>query len=397
VSVSQRYREKTTAITGVGLSEVARPSSKSALCLTIDACMAAIEDAGLTRNDIDGVTTWPGLVESSPGMSEVSIQEVKEALGLPLNWYMGTSEAPQHGAIMSAVAAVAAGFANHVLVFRTVTEAQAQTAERRASVIGAAGPRLTSWFSWLGPANAVSAAIWVAQYAQRHFERFGTTAEQLAQIALTSRRNAQLNPRAVMKAPLTMEDYLASRFIATPLRLFDCDVPVDGSTAIIVSGLEAAKDLRHPPLRVEALGCALHGRFSWEQIPDLYETAAFDSARMMWSRTDLKPRDVAVAELYDGFSFLCLLWLEALGFCPRGEGGRFIEGGVRIARGGELPVNTHGGQLSQGRLHGYGQIFEAAEQLWGRAGERQVANDPRVALCSAGGGPIGSCFLLVRE
>jgi len=397
VSVSQRYLEKSTAITGVGLSEVARPSLKSPLCLTIDACVAAIEDAGLTRDDIDGVTTWPGLMDSSPGMSEVSIQEVKEALRLRLNWYMGGGEAPQHGSIMSAVAAVAAGFANHVLVFRTVTEAQAQTPERRASVIGVTGSRLTSWFSWLGPVNAVSASIWVAQYAQRHFEQFGTTSEQLAQIALIGRRNAQLNPQAVMRTPLTMEDYLASRFIATPLRLFDCDVPVDGSTAIIVSRLDAARDLRNPPLRVEALGCALHGRFSWEQVPDLYETAAFDAARMMWSRTDLKPSDVAVAQLYDGFSFLCLSWLEALGFCPRGEGGRFIEGGARIARDGELPLNTNGGQLSQGRLHGYGQIFEAAEQLWGRAGERQIANNPRVAVCSAGGGPVGSCFLLVRE
>ncbi|MET0985478.1 MAG: thiolase family protein [Steroidobacteraceae bacterium] len=305
--------------------------------------------------------------------------------------------AARYAAALVPVAAVATGFANHVLVYRTVTEAQAQTPERRASVIGGGGTRLTGWFSYLAPSNALSASIWVAQYAQRHFDRFGTTSEQLAQIALTARSNAMLNPKAILRTPLTMEEYLASRFIATPLRLFDCDLPVDGSTAIIVSRLDAAKDLRNPPLRVEALGCALHGRYSWEQVPDLYETAAFDAARMMWNRTDLKPSDVDVAELYDGFSFLCLTWLEALGFCPPGEGGCFIEGGKRIARDGELPLNTHGGQLSQGRLHGYGQIFEAAEQLWGRAGARQVAKMPRVAVCSAGGGPLGSAFLLVRD
>ncbi|MET0986628.1 MAG: thiolase family protein [Steroidobacteraceae bacterium] len=397
MSSSQRYLEKTTAVTGVGLSEVARPSEKTALALTIDASLAAIEDAGLTRDDIDGIATWPGRFDNTPGLSEVSLHEVKEALRLPVNWYMGGGEAPQHGAVISAITAIATGFARNVLIYRTVTEAQAQTPGRRASVIGAAGQRLTGWLSWLGPSNALSAAIWVALYAQRHFDRYGTTSEQLAQIALTARRNAQVNPSAIMRTPLTLDDYMTSRFISTPLRLFDCDVPVDGSTAIIISRLDAARDLRNPPLRIEAMGCALHGRFSWEQVPDLHETAAFEAARMMWNRTDLKPKDVDVAELYDGFSFLCLMWLEALGFCAKGEGGRFIEGGGRIARDGELPLNTHGGQLSQGRLHGYGQIFEAAAQLWSRAGARQVANHPRVAVCSAGGGPLGSSFLLVRD
>jgi acetyl-CoA acetyltransferase len=124
--------------------------------------------------------------------------------------------------------------------------------------------------------------------------------------------------------------------------------------------------------------------------------AARDAAAMLWSRTDLKPRDVDIAELYDGFSFLTIVWLEALGFCPKGEGGRFIEGGKRIALDGELPLNTNGGQLSAGRLHGYGFLHEACIQLRGEAGARQVARQPQVAAVGVGGGPLGGCVLLTR-
>src|SRR5690606_21412551 len=118
---------------------------------------------------------------------------------------------------------------------------------------------------------------------------------------------------------------------------------------------------------------------------------------MLWSRTDLRPGDVQVAELYDGFSFLALAWLEALGFCGRGESGAFVAGGQRIARDGELPLNTHGGQLSGGRLHGYGFLHEAAVQLRGEGGARQVPGAPRVAVVAAGGGPLAGCMLLVRD
>jgi acetyl-CoA acetyltransferase len=184
--------------------------------------------------------------------------------------------------------------------------------------------------------------------------------------------------------------------ISTPLCLYDCDVPVDGSTALIVSRRELADDLRRPPVNVEAVGTALSGRPSWDQFDDLTSMAARDAASMMWSRTDLGPADVDVAELYDGFSFLALVWLEALGFCPKGEGGPFVEGGTRIALEGPLPLNTQGGQLSGGRLHGFGFLHEACVQLWGEGGGRQVADDPQVAVASAGGGPLASSMLLTR-
>jgi acetyl-CoA acetyltransferase len=249
---------------------------------------------------------------------------------------------------------------------------------------------------WSLPFSAASAAIWVAMYAQLHFHRYGTTREQLAWIALNGRRHAALNPNAIYRDPMTIDDYFAARMITTPFCLFDCDVPCDGATAVVVSRLDAARDLRRPPIRVEAVGTALRGRPSWDQFDDLTTMANRDAARHLWSRTDLGPADVDVAEIYDGFSFLTLSWLEALGFCPVGEGGAFIAGGERIGLGGELPLNTHGGQLSAGRLHGYGFLHEACVQLWGEGGARQVPSEPRVAVAAAGGGNTCGCLLLAR-
>ena len=230
--------------------------------------------------------------------------------------------------------------------------------------------------------------------AQRHFHEYGTTREQMAWIALNARRNAAKNPKAVYREPMTLDDYLGARMISTPFCLYDCDVPVDGATAVIVSRRDAARDLRRTPLGVEAVGTALRGRPSWDNFDDLTTMALRDAAAMLWERTDLRPRDVDVAELYDGFSFITLSWLEALGFCGHGDGGPFLEAGRPMAGGGELPLNTHGGQLSAGRLHGYGFLHEACVQLWGEAGERQLDRRPEVAVAAAGGGPLAASLLL---
>jgi len=247
------------------------------------------------------------------------------------------------------------------------------------------------------PFRAYSAANWVAMFAQRHFHEFGTTREQLAQLALNARKNAAGNPNAIYTDPLTLDDYFAARMISSPLCLFDCDVPVDGATAVIVSRKELAGDLRRPPIGVEAIGSALRGRPSWDQFDDLTTMAARDAGAMLFERTDLKPSDVDVAELYDGFSFIALAWIEALGFCKKGEGGSFVEGGTRIALDGTLPLNTNGGQLSGGRLHGYGFLHEACVQLWGEGLGRQVPGNPQVAVAAAGGGPLAGCMLLTRS
>jgi acetyl-CoA acetyltransferase len=184
--------------------------------------------------------------------------------------------------------------------------------------------------------------------------------------------------------------------ITSPFCLYDCDVPVDGSTALIVSAAEHARNVDHGAPTVEAVGTGLVGRPSWDQWADLTTMAAVDAAASMWARTDLKPADVDVAELYDGFSWLSMCWLEALGFCGHGESGPFIAGGGRIALEGELPLNTNGGQLSSGRLHGFGFLHEACVQLRGEGGDRQVPKAVDVAVVANGGGPIAGCLLLTQ-
>jgi acetyl-CoA acetyltransferase len=391
-------------ISGIGQSDVGRRLGRAALDLTVDACLAALDDAGLTRDDVDGLATYPGNMDTPPGFSGVGVVELQDALRLDLDWFAGGLESPgQLGSVINACLAVAGGLATHVLCFRTVWEATAQGDKGRAAVmpgIGGGGRggafRVGGFMQWTLPYGAPSAANWIAMMAQRHFHEFGTTREQLAQIALNGRRNAARNPRAIYRDPMSLDDYLGVRMISSPLCLYDCDVPVDGSTAVVVSRADAVAGLRRSPLRVEAVGSAIHGRPSWDQWDDLTTMALRDAAAMLWSRTDLRPADVDVAELYDGFSFITLCWLEALGFCDKGEGGAFLEGGGRVALDGEIPLNTGGGQLSAGRLHGYGLLHEACLQLWGEGGDRQVPGDPEVAVAAAGGGPLGGCLLLTR-
>jgi acetyl-CoA acetyltransferase len=390
--------EQRCAISGVGQSAIGRRLGIDPLELTLDACLAAVDDAGLAVSDIDGVSTYPGMMSAPRGFTGASAIDVIDALRINANWHdSGAETSGQLGSVMKACLAVGAGLADHVLCFRSVWEGSAQGSAGRASVGmggGGSGFYASGFMQWTLPFGAASAACWIAQYAQAHMHRYGTTAEQLAQIALNARRNAALNPNAIYRDPMSIDDYFASRMITTPFHLFDCDAPCDGATAFVVSRRELAEDLGSQPVYVEAMGTAMRDRPSWDQIHDLTRTVGADAADQMWARTSLTPVDVELAELYDGFSFLTMLWLEALGLCPTGESGPFVEGGHRIARDGPLPLNTNGGQLSGGRLHGYGFLHEACVQLRGQGGERQVASRPRVAAVAAGGGNTCGCMLV---
>ncbi len=391
--------ERRAAVTGVGMAGPTRSADRSALNLTLDAVSRALHDSGLKRQDIDGLSSWPGM-SATPGMAPVSLRDVKEALGLNLNWFAASPEAPgQLSAIMNAAMAVASGQARHVLCFRTLSQYTEQVKARSRSAASSTGAaeRVSGPMGWIRPFNGLSAAHPIALVAARHMHEFGTTREQLGAIAVNARSNAMKNPDALYREPLSLDDYLQARMVSEPLCLYDCDAPIDGSTVIIVSNVEAAKELRKPALVIEAMSGALYGRNSWDQFDDLTTMAARDAASHLWQRTDLKPRDVQVANLYDGFSILTLVWLEALGFCSRGESGAFVEGGQRIALDGQLPLNTGGGQLSAGRMHGFGLLAESCIQLWEEGGERQVGGGPRVAVAAAGGGPLAGCLLLTRQ
>ncbi|MET0712239.1 MAG: thiolase family protein [Jiangellaceae bacterium] len=386
-------------ITGLGQSQIGRRLGRTGLELTVEACVRAISDAGLDARDVDGVASYPGS-HADPGFSGATTHQLRDALGLRTNWVMGSSEtAGQLGPIMDACTAVATRRAAHVLCFRSVWESTAQIGGRATAYRtppGGRPRRADSMREWTAPYGAPSAANWIAMLAQRYMHEHGLTREQLAQIALNGRRNAALNPNAVYRDPLTLDDYLAARMISDPFCLYDCDAPCDGATAVVVSRRDAVTTSERPPLVVEALGSALYERHTWDQRVDLTTMGAHDAAHQMWQQTRLRPADVDVAELYDGFSYLTLQWIEALGFCPHGRAGDFVEGGDRIGLDGELPVNTQGGQLSGGRLHGLGFLHEACVQLRGEAGERQVSREPTVAAVGAGGGPVAGCMLVRR-
>ncbi len=399
--MSGNLAEKHCAISGVGQSDIGRRLGRDPLELTLDACYAAVADAGLIPSDIDGLSTYPGGMAQPKGFTGASAYEVLDAMRLEVGWFdSGVETSGQFGSVMKAVMAVAAGLADHVLCFRSVWEGSAQGAGGRASLgpSGGGGTIYAGDFQqWTLPFGSAGAPIWVALFAQAHMDRYGVQPEQLAQIALNARRNAGLNPKAIYRDSMSLDDYFNSRMITTPLRLFDCDVPCDGATALVISRRELAVDLAKPPVFIEAMGAAIHDRPSWDQLKDLARTVGADAAAQMWGRTSLTPADVEMAQIYDGFSYLTMLWLEALQLCEVGGSGAFVEGGTRIARDGALPLNTSGGQLSGGRLHGYGFLHEAVVQLRGDGGDRQVPSRPKVAAVAAGGGNTCGCFLVTTE
>lgn len=385
-----------TNITGVGMSQIGRRTERPAMAHLVEAAKRALDCAGLTRDDIDGIATYPGKADNSPGMSPLGTGEVRNALGLKTRWHSAVPDGPsQMAPIMVAAMAVATGQARHVLCFRALTESSSQTAAQRASIPGSGKPRIGGWLGHLVPANAMSASNWAGWMATRYFHEFGMTREHLGMVATGERAFAQLNPLAVMQAPLTMDDYLQARMISSPLGLFDCDVPIDGACVVIISAADAARDCARAPLIIESMGAALESQETWDQRADLTTMGAHDAGADMWQRTDMKPDDVDVLALYDGFSIFVPYWLEALGFCGHGEAKDFIAEG-NIGPGGRFPVNTGGGQLSGGRLHGFGLLHEACIQLWGDGGERQVAN-ARSAVCGMGGGFIAGSMLLRRD
>ena len=286
--------------------------------------------------------------------------------------------------------AVASGMAKHVLCFRTVWQATATSLQ-----LASGGGRILGDMQWRMPYGAFSAANWIGVNASQYMHRYGATREVLGRIAVNARTNAGRNPAALYRDPMTLDDYMNARMITTPFGLFDCDVPCDAAIAIIVSDASYANDMPHPAVRIEAVGTQITERLSWDQGTITHEPQVLGPATHLWTRTSMRPSDVDVALLYDGFTFNALSWLEALGFCELGEASDFIGDGSTIALDGQIPLNPHGGQLSEGRTHGAGFVYEAVAQLRHQAGDRQVANAQTAVVATGGGTPSG--VLLLRR
>jgi acetyl-CoA acetyltransferase len=384
---AERFEHR-SVISGVGRSKIGRRLMVDPLSLTIDAALQAIGDAGLQPEQIDGLSTYPGNL--GHGMSEGGVVMVEEALRLKPTWINGGDDVPgPAGSVIAAMLAVAAGLCRHVLCFRTVWESTYSHLKWRDRA---------SWpnVEWRLPFGAVSAAHWIGMNATHYLHRYGANRELLGWIALNARANAALNPAAIYRQPISMDDYLSAREITSPFGLYDCDVPCDASVALVVSDATVALDLPSIAISIEAVGTQITERISWDQGTVTHEPQVIGQAAHLWSRSDLRPSDVDVALIYDGFTFNAVSWIEALGFCEFGEAKDWLDEGRRIALHGDLPVNPHGGQLSEGRTHGFGLLYEAVTQLRHAAGERQVDN-ASVAVVTSGGGSPSSALLLRRS
>jgi acetyl-CoA acetyltransferase len=376
-------KKQRVAVVGVGYSRVGRHTGLSAPQLTVECVKAALADAGLEARDIDGYSTLGGEALSDAKM-----------LGMePLNFFFtgGISPAYVHPAMM-AVAAISSGMAHTVMTTRIMMQqpsgSQRMAESVRPSVVGGDA-------QFTAPIGGGIPTQWAGLITRRHMEQFGTTEDHFADHVVTQRYHASMNDDALFRDLLTHEDYFASRYVSKPLRLLDCDYPVDSGSAIIYTTEERARDLRQRPAFVESFALSATTDLNFEILEDMAVTAPRHCATQLWSRTDLKPADIDCAQLYDGFTFITFQWLEALGFCEPGGAGPFVSAG-NTRLGGKLPTNTDGGACNVGRRHGANFCIEAVRQLRGQSGPRQVPN-ARAAVWSNAVGPFAGAMILTAQ
>jgi acetyl-CoA acetyltransferase len=375
------------AITGVGDTRYSRQSGKSVTTLQMEASLAAVRDAGLDPKDIDGIIAYGSMaVVAEDYITNFGIADLRFSAVTPLGGASAVSS------IQCAAAAVAAGICNHVLIPISRNGSSGAGGRIGSRVREMPQFRLIGEFEM--PLGAIAPAQLYAPMARRHMELYGTTSRQLAEIAVSTRHNAILNGNAMMTKPLSIEDHQASRMISDPLRLYDCSLESDGACAFIVSSMERAQDCAKPVIQV--LGVAEGHPDSPSAItqrPDLTRLGLAKAAPKAFAMAGVTHDDIDVAEVYDCFTYIVLCQLEDMGFCKKGEGGAFVQSGA-IRLGGKLPINTHGGLLSQAHMAGFNHVVELARQLRGEAGQAQVA-DARIGLVTGygdmGDGSIAIC------
>jgi acetyl-CoA acetyltransferase len=372
------------AIVGVGYSTIGRRTGLSLEQLTAQSCVAALRDAGLAASDIDGV-----VVHSFPHQY-VGATQTADLIGVPdLAFYSGSVDGAAYSvAALHGIAAVASGSCHTCLTIRTVHQAGAAGGGVARSGAGIAGTR-----QFLLPYGSFTGAHWAGMYMRRHMSQYGTTEEQFGSFALAQREYASANPDALLRDRLSMDDYLSSRYIAKPLHLLDCDYPVDASSALIFTTEERARDMAKPPVYFDAWAMGTTDTVDFNLVQDMTHSSPWRAAKRMWDRTALTPADVDVAGLYDGFSFIAMQWLEALGFCGEGESGPFVQAG-HTRPGGSIPTNTDGGACNVGRRHGANFFIEVTRQLRGEVTDDRQVPGAQVGVVSNAVGGFAACALL---
>jgi acetyl-CoA acetyltransferase len=372
-------------IAGLGEPPVGRLVGTTPTELHIEAAMLALEDSGIDKHDIDGLMTTGTFLHDNIRHHMI----IGEHLGIHCKTFCDTLRTGGHSylnGVQVAKWAVESGLCKAVLLLRgdTILSGVPKGTALKAYIEYGAHP-----MEFEVPFGITVPGVY-AMLAQRHMHEFGTTSEQLAAIAVACRKHASMNPKAFKREPITIEDVANSRMVSSPLLLLDCSPTCDGGGAILITSLERARDLKKKPVRILGTGQAQSyyhlghlARATGARAQDkkkfgLTRTVQSVAAAQAFGSAGVKPADIDVAELYDSFTITVLLQLEDLGYCAKGEGGAFAAGG-RLELGGELPINTHGGLLSFGSSGGINHIIEAARQMRGECGERQV-KDAKLAL-----------------
>ena len=370
------------SIAGVGASPQGKLPEETPLSLAHTALTAALEDAGLDKNDLDGLLTMPGTTSPEGPKHYLTLGGnlgINPRLAGSL--VAGGSTAGQ--LIQQAALAIDAGMASAVAcVF-------ADTARTGGSKFDAPAGRGDSWGIWGMFGNAANSAM----TAQRHMALYGTTSEQLGWVAVTCRKHASMNEHAVMREPMTLADHQESRPIVDPLKKFDCCLISDGAVAVIVTSAERANGCRKGGVRLWGMGQG-HTLQTFEHPEWWYLPHQRDAIQRAYEMAGVGPKDIDVAQLYDNFTISVLLWLEHGGFVEPGESGPYVEGGERITFGGELPINTAGGNLSESYMQGWLHVVEGVRQIRGEGGNRQV-DGAEVCLVTGRGMTLNTASALV--
>lgn len=370
-------------VVGIGRSPYSRNSGRTTQGLAVDACRAAIVDAGMQLADVDGIIEFN--VGDSANSLNVAYGLGLPGLRLPVDLMAGGNVVTQ--AVAMACMAVQSGKCKAVLVYRSLNSRSGQRIGTYTGDIRIGGDD-----QYGAPHGYMAPGQWFAMWCRRYMHENGTTYEDLGQVAITTRAHAVPNEAAIMREPITMEQYLASRWIYDPFRLFDCALEADGACAILVTTREKARDLAQTPVQMldEETFMARHPD-SWENMGNLFSA---HSAPPLWQRTGLTPADMDFACIYDCFTFTTVGVIEDYGLCEKGGAGEYYRSG-KATYGGECVINPHGGLLSEGYIHGMNHHYEAVLQLRNQAGARQVP-DAKVALVTAGTGPFGGGLIYAR-
>ncbi len=374
-------------VTGIGETAYLRGSTKTAFELQIESSLKAIADAGLTPKDIDGIIPI-GLVSGTADdfIDNFGLPDLRFSALIP---HGGASPAM---ALQCAAVALAGGACNHVLItFGRNVSASANKAGARIHAM----PQFHFVTEFEYAMGNIAPAQLYAPMARRHMELYGTTVAQFGEVAVACREHALLNDNAVMKKPITLEDHRNSRMIADPFRLLDCSLESDGGAAVVVSATERAGDLRHRKVYIAGVAAGHpDSPGAITQRPDMTSLGIGKAAPRAFQMAGVTPADIQVAEIYDCFTYAVIRQLEDMGFCAKGEGGPFVQGG-RLKLGGALPTNTHGGLLSQAHVWGLNHIVELVRQLRGDAGRAQV-KDVELGLVT-GYGDMGDGALAIMR